>query len=224
MKLSPRLEYILSLAESSAHTADVGTDHGKLAAELIISGKASHVTACDINEGPLSKAAELVSELGIGESVSIVCTDGLRGLECRGIDQVVIAGMGGELIRDIISAAPWVKTDAVRLLLQPMTASAELIRYLYDEGFAIETRGAVREGRRAYEVISAKFDGVRRECTPFTAEAGEFDGDADAVRALLQKKRAALSKRLIGAKRSSADEAEMILSVIAEIDKRLEEK
>ncbi|MBR4439155.1 MAG: SAM-dependent methyltransferase [Clostridia bacterium] len=224
MKLPPRLEYILSLTESSRHTVDVGSDHGKLAVAIALSGKAERVTASDVNAGPLSKAEALIEKLGVGDKVATRLADGLDGFEGDGVDQVIIAGMGGELIRDIIAAALWVKADGVLLILQPMTTAPELRRYLFEEGFRIEREGAVVEGRRPYEVITARYDGVVRECAPEDAEIGGFlDKDDSAVRALLLKKRTALKKRLIGAEKENSGDALTLKRVIAEIDRRLEE-
>lgn len=224
MKLPPRLEYVFSFTKNSRLTADVGTDHGKLAAALLISGRAERVVACDVNAAPLAKARELIENLGLSDRTEIRLADGLKGLEGRGVDQAVIAGMGGELIASIISAAPWVAESGVRLVLQPMTTAPELRRYLCEAGFRIEREGAVAEGGKPYEVIAARWDGEKRVCSPEEAEMGcDLEGEPDAVRALLEKKRSALGKRLIGAERQNGDDAVVIRRIIEELNKRLEE-
>lgn len=224
MRLSPRLKYIFSFTEKSAHTADVGTDHGRIAAALLLWDRAKRVTASDISEQSLSKAAMLIRRIGIEERASLVCTDGLSGLENKGIDQVVIAGMGGELIRDIIIAAPWVKTDGVRLVLQPMSLESKLRSYLFQNEFNILRQGAVIDGGRAYEVLAAVYDGKKRWCGPFDSEVGSFeDFSSPAAVMLLKDKREKLKKHLIGAeKTANREEEQRIKTVIAEIDKRLE--
>lgn len=224
MKLPPRLEYVFSFTKNSRLTADVGTDHGKLAAALLISGRAERVVACDVNAGPLAKARELIEKLGLSDRAELRLADGLKGLEGRRVDQAVIAGMGGELIASIISAAPWVAERGVRLVLQPMTTAPELRGYLYGAGFFIEREGAVVEDGKPYEVITARWDGIKRVCSPEEAEiGGGFEGEPDAVRALLTKKRSALGKRLIGAQRQNGEDAVVIRRLIEELDKRLEE-
>ena len=223
MKLPNRLEYIFSLCEKSEHTVDVGTDHGKLAASLILSGVAKKVTASDVNEKPLSKARILVDEMGISDKVSIVLTDGLQGLEDEYPDQIVSAGMGGELIRDILRAAPWTKNSGIRLILQPMTTVPELRRYLLSEGFEIKLDGAVTEDEKAYDVIVAVYDGVKRECSFLNCELGGITGKTSAEKALLIKKRAAAEKRLIGAKRNHTDEEPLLIKMIEFINESLED-
>jgi tRNA (adenine22-N1)-methyltransferase len=224
MKLPPRLEYVFSFTEKCRCAADIGTDHGKLAAALVLSGRAERVIASDVNAGPLSKAKELSVKLGLTDKIELRLADGLAGMENAGVDQIIVAGMGGELIASIIEAAPWVKKPSVRLVLQPMTTSPELRRYLASSGFFIKREGAVIEDGKPYEVIAAVYTGGKRDCVPEEAEiGGYFEGEAQAVRALLFKKRSALEKRLIGAERKNDGEADVINRLISKINTRLEE-
>ncbi len=224
MKLPPRLEYVFSFTEKCRRAADIGTDHGKLAAALAVSGRAERVIASDVNAGPLSKAKELSEKLGLADRIDVRLADGLNGMENAGVDQIIIAGMGGELIASIIDAAPWVKNPDVYLVLQPMTTSPELRRYLASSGFRIKREGAVIEDGKPYEVIAAAYSGEKRDCAPEEAEiGGNFEGDAQAVKALLFKKRSALEKRLIGAERKNDGEADVINRLISRINTRLEE-
>ena len=225
MKLPPRLEYIFSMTQTSRCTADVGADHGKLAAALALSGRAERVIASDVNAGPLEKAKELVDRLGLSGRVETRLTDGLSGLEDSGADQIIIAGMGGELIASIIDSALWTRNAGIYLVLQPMTTSPELRMYLHAAGFRIEREGAVTEDGRPYEVIAARFGGESRDCSPEEAEiGGAFEGAEEDVRALLIKKRNALEKHLIGAEKKSGGESDVIKRLIGEINKRLEEE
>lgn len=224
MKLPPRLEFILSFAGKCRCAADIGADHGKLAAALVLSGRAGRVIASDVNPGPLSKAKELSERLGLSDRMEIRLTDGLAGLEDAGVDLIIIAGMGGELIASIIEAAPWVKDRYVSLILQPMTTSPELRRYLYSAGFGIVREGAVLEDGKPYEVLTAVYSGDRRECAPEEAEiGGEFEGGAEAVTALLNKKKNGLEKRLIGAVKKNDGSGDVISRLINMINARLEE-
>ena len=180
--------------------------------------------ASDVKSGPLSKADELIGKLGLADRILLKLADGLQGFEDIGIDQAVIAGMGGELIASIIAAAPWVKAERIHLVLQPMTTSPELRRFLYAEGFGVEREGAVLEDGKPYEFITARYTGVKRECSVDEAEIGcAFEGESSAIAALLNKKRAALKKRLIGAEKNNNGEVDVIKRLIAEIDRRTEE-
>ena len=95
MKLPPRLEYVFSFTEKCRCAADIGTDHGKIAAALVLSGRAERVIASDVNAGPLSKAKELSLKLGLTDKIELRLADGLAGMENAGVDQIIVAGMGG---------------------------------------------------------------------------------------------------------------------------------
>ena len=58
-------------------------------------------------------------------------------------EEIVMAGMGGELMCEIIGRAPWLK-DGKALVLQPMTKAEELRKYLADNGFVIEKKPLFR--------------------------------------------------------------------------------
>lgn len=223
--IDARLNRILSLCNKSKHTLDCGTDHGKLAVELVKNGVADVVTASDINELPLKKARDLVIKLNLEDKINIALADGVSDFASSDIDQIIIAGMGGELIRDIIDRAGWVRTPSVRMILQPMTTSAALREYLFLNGFRIESESAVCVGNKSYEIIVTSFDGNVREYSFVDIELGDYinqERTKDNL-AILLKKRKSLSNRLIGAEKNDTDAADEIKRAIECIDNYIKE-
>ncbi len=139
--------------------ADIGTDHAYLPARLILDGRISEAVASDIGEGPLRRAGETVKKYGLEEKITLCRADGLYGIEFYRPEDIVIFGMGGELIASIIDAAPWVRNPDVRLILQPMTRLSELREYLLSRGFAIIDEAMSEAGGRIYQTIPAEFFG-----------------------------------------------------------------
>lgn len=135
---------------------DCGCDHGYVSIYAAAHGKAEKITASDINRGPLDNAEREILAAGLSGKIKTVLTNGLDDIVPH--DCVVIAGMGGELIADIISRAPWTKGECT-LVLQPMTRSEFLREYLYREGFGIKEEKIVCEGRHIYCVIVATYTG-----------------------------------------------------------------
>ncbi len=146
--------------------ADIGTDHAYLPARLILDGKIKSAIASDIGKGPLCRAAETVKKYGLEDKITLCRADGLDGIEFYRPEDIVIFGMGGELIASIIDAAPWVRNPEIRLILQPMTRSAELREFLLSHRFAIIDEAMSEAGGRIYQTISAEFCG---DCSIYSA-------------------------------------------------------
>ena len=151
--LTPRLQMTADLAPEGARLADVGTDHAYLPAALILEGKIPWAIAADLRQGPLDRARATVRECGLTGRVAFRLCDGLTGIQPGEVDAVVIAGMGGETIAAILSAAPWVRTEDVPLILQPMSSFPDLRGWLQGNGFAIQEERLAREGEMLYTAL-----------------------------------------------------------------------
>ena len=139
---------------AGARVADVGTDHAMVPVWLVQSGRADSVLATDIRSGPLKSAAALVERTGTGGHIRLMQTDGLTGIGPADADTVIIAGMGGETMLAILSAAPWTKRDTL-LILQPQSKRAALRRWLIDNGYFIEAERLAEDAGRLYPILSA---------------------------------------------------------------------
>ena len=168
--LPPRLEAIARQVPAGARLTDVGTDHAYLPAALLRAGKIAGAIATDVNEGPLRRGGETARAYGLEAVLELRLTDGLQGIGPEETDAVVIAGMGGELIAQILARAPW--TRGVLLLLQPMTAQAALRRWLLDQGYVIQRETLVREGEKFYQILTVRGGEETRPYTPGELWAG----------------------------------------------------
>ena len=102
MKLSNRLEMVVSMVASSRAAADIGTDHGHVPIELVRRGIVDRAYAMDVRKGPLSKAQENVAAAGLKDKIETRLSDGLQKLNAGEAETVIIAGMGGELVIHIL--------------------------------------------------------------------------------------------------------------------------
>ena len=166
VKLTPRLMTAVPYIRGGRLVADIGTDHAYLPIYLCEQRKLSPVTAkngetlcaiaADINKGPVERADQHIAEARLTKYIRTVQTDGLTGLDAFDPADIIIFGMGGELIASILEAAPWTHAAGKRLILQPMTHAEKLREYLLGAGFAIVGETLSREGDRIYQTICAE--------------------------------------------------------------------
>lgn len=164
--ISKRLLCCAGFVEPGARVADIGTDHGYLGVYLLQNGLAAHVAACDLRPMPLQRARENAARFGVSGQMDFYLSDGLAALAPDCADTIVCAGMGGDLIVRILSACPWLKSGAYRLILQPQSAGQALRLWLAENGFALERETLVRDGGFLYTVLAARYDGQTRTLTP----------------------------------------------------------
>ena len=156
MKLSNRMMSIARLAPNNSIVADIGTDHGFVPAYLIENNISKKVIGTDISRGSLDKIIEYVKELGFEDRVDTRLGDGLEVIKPYEVDTVIIAGMGGLLIRDILEKSKEVSDSIINFILQPMVAAKELREYLINNNFEIIKEELVKEDNKYYEIIYAK--------------------------------------------------------------------
>ena len=200
-----------SLVRPGARFADIGTDHAYLPLALLREGRIASAVAADIAEGPLARARENVLAAGYGGQVTLLLTPGLTGMEGFGLTDIAICGMGGEMILSILAAAPFVKDSGVRLILQPMTHSADVRRALAAEGFAIEGERCAIAAGRPYVCLAVTYTGERRTLSPEVAELGDhrvWDArDTEAFLTLLAVREREARARMAGKLQGGADTA-----------------
>lgn len=175
LKLTPRLMTIAKLVNNCNVLADIGTDHAYLPAYLILNNKCSKAIASDIKKGPLMRAEATAVNYKVSDKIDLRLGPGLKTVNlCDNADTIVIAGMGGLIISDILSASPEVVKNARRIILQPMTMAPELRRYLYNAALGDITEHLAFEGDKIYIIISVDIKPDAKAITLTPAE--EFVG------------------------------------------------
>lgn len=216
IKLTPRLQRVADLVRNSVTVADIGTDHGYLATYLVQNGKVTSAIASDLREGPLEMAKATVAQCGFEDKIQLRLSDGLQSISGHETDDIVIAGMGGELIAEILSNCTWIKDNTKHLVLQPMTHSDVLREYLCNNHFEIISDVVVRENKKLYNVIEATYSGVRREYPSIYKHIGKISNfdNLDNCK-FLEKTILHLKKKLLGV------HSQELVSEIEELEKLL---
>lgn len=213
--LDNRLKAAAELCREGRTAADIGCDHAQLACRLAQT-KSMKVIAADVRDGPLEAARRTVSEQGVS-NVTVIKSDGLKEIDFA--DDVVICGMGGELIAEIIGGCRFLSEDT-RFILQPMTKASYLRCWLCEHGFEIIEERAAYDGERVYAIIYAKYTGEIKTPDELFALCGKMT-DSGYLRKIAEK----LQKQAAGLEKSKLQggELEKIRGLADAILKRAED-
>lgn len=159
MKLTNRLLKIASLVTPNKRLADIGTDHGYIPVYLLNKKIINFAILADINRGPLENARKEVNKNKLEDKVDLRLGSGIEVLKKGEVDEIIIAGMGGILIGELLEANKEVAHEAEKLILQPMQAQEELRKYLLNNGYEILDECLEKEDFRLYEIIVTKYTG-----------------------------------------------------------------
>lgn len=220
--ISKRLLSAAEFVRQGAYFADIGTDHAYLPIFLLKSGKIPRAVCADINQGPLDSARKNADAECLSDKMKFFLTDGAAALAGEGVTDYAICGMGGELIADIIDRAPHLKSHGIRLILQPMTKSAVLRRYLAENGFKTISESYSYDAGKYYLCICAEYSGGCSVISDFDAEFGELGkrrAETDAERGYIEAKVKSLTRAARG-KAMGNDKSSSEALLLSELERR----
>lgn len=156
--ISKRLQYIVDIVTYFDTVADIGCDHGYVCFELIKKNKVKKAIASDVSYPSLKKTKDFVKLNNIEDRIETRVGDGLDVLKTDEVDAVIIAGMGGVLISEILKKNYDLKFKEKNpvLILQPVQQAKDLRYYLYENQFEIIDEDIILDMGKYYNVIVAK--------------------------------------------------------------------
>lgn len=158
--LDNRLKLCADFVRQGSKLADIGTDHAYLPVWLCRNGICPAAIAADINPEPLKRGRQTVVYANLCDRIETRLSDGLRNIRADEADDIVIAGMGGELIAKIMSECDFAKDSGKRFILQPMTKSELLLEWLCKNGFNIINQDCCVAADKCYTVLSVGYTGA----------------------------------------------------------------
>lgn len=218
LKLTERLQLVADFLEPCECFADIGTDHAYLPVWMLQNGKARYAIAADINPNPLKNARNTLAQYGFAEQIELRLSDGLQNIVPWEVGAVVVAGMGGNQIADMVADTRWLQDEKIQLVLQPMTHFEDVRRALRENGFSVLREETVAEGERVYLVLSARYSGESRAYPEWYDYAGTLPQNPTKTNVLfLQKVLARLQKRASALQETEPTESERLFKIIKEI-------
>ncbi len=172
MELSRRLHAVAGKVTRGNRLADIGTDHGYIPIYLVSEGICPSAIAMDVNQGPLDRADAHIREYGLSDKIGTRLSNGMERLEASEADSIVIAGMGGALMTDILNRGIHVIESGKELILQPQSEIFKVRHFLHDNGYMIVDEQILKEEGKYYFIIKA-VPGQQKYDEEFLYEYGE---------------------------------------------------
>ncbi|GAB4073428.1 tRNA (adenine(22)-N(1))-methyltransferase TrmK [Barrientosiimonas marina] len=157
-QLSQRLEYVASFITRGSRFADIGSDHAYIPCYVCQQDDLAEAVAGEVADAPFRSAQATISQHGLTDRVSVRHGNGLDVLESGEVDSVVLAGMGGTLIKTILDDGQDRLSNVGRIIAQPNVAVPIVRHWLEEHGYPITNEGIIEENGHIYEIIVADKD------------------------------------------------------------------
>lgn len=156
MQISKRLQAVAQMVTPGYRAADVGCDHAYTAIYLVRNKISPHVIAMDINQGPIERAEENIRKFHVADKITTRKSNGLEKLAPGEADSILIAGMGGRLLLQILKERREVVLAAKELILQPQSEIHLVRRAMMEFGFLITGENMLKEDGKYYVMMRAE--------------------------------------------------------------------
>ncbi|KRL63648.1 tRNA (adenine(22)-N(1))-methyltransferase [Lactobacillus psittaci] len=154
--LETRLAHLAAMVDENTRLADIGTDHAYLPIDLVKSGKIQFAIASDVAKGPLDNAKTDILEAGLSNQIQTRLGSGLETIKPEDkIETVVIAGMGGKLMTDLLEAAKEKDELYPTLILEPNIGESGVRKWLMEHNYQIIQEEIIDTAGHIYELIKA---------------------------------------------------------------------
>ncbi|WAA11482.1 tRNA (adenine(22)-N(1))-methyltransferase [Fervidibacillus halotolerans] len=157
IEISERLKTIALLIPKNSILADIGSDHAYLPIYALSKGIIRYAISGEVAEGPYQSALSNVNRYGLQEKISVRKGDGLTVIQPEDhVNCVVIAGMGGGLIENILKSGRKHLDGVQRLILQPNIHAYIVRKWLFENYWRITDEKIMEEDGHIYELLIAE--------------------------------------------------------------------
>ncbi len=218
MRFTKRIHALCDAVSQGETIADIGTDHGYVPMLLVKKGVSPTAIMSDISSSSLSKAVETFSLSGIDMPESAFrVADGLDSIENGEVDDIIIAGLGGNTIAGILDDDIKKTKSFRKIIMQPRKHSGNLRYYLYINGFDVISEVLVPEGKFICEIITAVPSDVESRTTDVDISDISWKYpesflyvDTECLKKRLDWKFSSIDTEINNLMKSSADNTELI--------------
>lgn len=206
--------------------ADIGTDHAFLPSFLVLQGISPRAVASDVRNGPLQNAKKTVERYSLEDKIDLLLSDGLDAVDEESVQDIIVCGMGGTLIAELLERAQWLKNPDKLVIVQPQSHSQDVRAFFVNNGFRILCEAACRDDGKLYSAMCAQYAGEVREYPPEFIYVGLLPECSEPeARLMIEKMLTHLSRRLCAIEKAGGDPEEILQldTVVKAIKKTLAE-
>ncbi|PAV29044.1 tRNA (adenine(22)-N(1))-methyltransferase TrmK [Virgibacillus profundi] len=167
IKLSKRLSKVASYLPEGALFADIGSDHAYLPCYVCLHDNTAKAIAGELNVGPYNSAVDTVNQHELSKVIEVRLGNGLQILNKGEVRQLVIAGIGGPLIKTILDEGIQKLDGVERIIAQPNIDAGNVRKWFYENGFTITNEAILEESGHIYEIVVADKNAA---ANPFEAD------------------------------------------------------
>lgn len=202
LKLSDRLNLCAEMITPGSSIADIGTDHAYIPIWLALNGKIKSALACDIRNGPLENALKNIGKYNLSNIIKTRLSDGLMNIGENEAEEIIIAGMGGNIISNILSRCHWSNKKDKIFIIQPMKYEERLREFLAESGYKIENEKAAICSGKVYTAMKVLYVGKPQKIENYEKYIGKLSENAlyPAAQSYIKKQIKNLENHLKGAK------------------------
>lgn len=156
IELSKRMQSVADMIQPCDAVGDIGCDHAFVSIYLVEQRRAKRVIASDVRRGPIAIAKRNIEAMNLSDQIEIRMGDGLDTIVPGEINAVVLAGMGGMLMIDILERGEEVVTRCDQLVLQPQSDIEKVRRYLVEKGYHLADEQMLIDAGKYYNLLDVR--------------------------------------------------------------------
>lgn len=152
IKLSKRLLTIANLIDDNSKVADIGCDHGLVSIYLAMNKQNISIIASDINQNALDNAIKNINKYHLEDKIKVCLSNGLDNINDE-IDTIIISGMGGHTIVDILTNNQEKLNTVNNIIIQSNNDIEYVRRKIVKLGYYISKEKLILDKNIYYTVI-----------------------------------------------------------------------
>lgn len=162
-KISNRLLALTQFVDKKDTIVDVGCDHGLLSIYLVENKLCKSVIASDVNQNALNNAINNIKKRKL--NIPTFLSDGINNIPMKGLNTIIISGMGTSTIMHILSESDKIK-NINKIIIQSNNNHEILRRFMNEMDYYMDKEIVIFDKGKwyiTYSFIKSVYDNTEKE-------------------------------------------------------------